>query len=146
VRESGTGWNAGAVSSRQIASGDGGAEYVVADLNTLATFGLSNGDTDASLADVDYAVLAFPVTRQLLVFEKGVYGGQFGLYAVGDRLRVSVQGNVVSYWRNDTLLHTSTAPPVYPLLLDTSIYQGRIAGARLTGNLSTPSLMEEDVP
>jgi len=142
VRVSGTGWNAGAVSSRQIASGNGSAEYVVSDLNTHAMLGLSNGDTDASYADIDYAVFAHPVLRQLLVFEKGVYRGQLGSYAVGDELRVSVQDNVVSYWRNAALLYSSTVPPVYPLLLDTSVYQGRIVGARLTGNVSTLPLFE----
>jgi hypothetical protein len=54
--------------------------------------------------------------------------GQFGTYAAGDRLKVEVLGAVVRYWRMPagsatwSLLYTSSVVPVYPLILDTSIY------------------------
>jgi len=45
---------------------------------------------------------------QLRIYEAGVSRGTFGSFAVGDRLRVSVEGGVVRYYRNATPLYTST--------------------------------------
>ena len=100
-------------------------------------FGLSHGDTDGSYADIDYALFTYPATGQVMVFEGGAYRGTFGTYAAGDVLAVTVEDGVVSYWRNGALLYTSSAAPVYPLVLDVSLYWGRIEGARLFGNLSS---------
>jgi hypothetical protein len=108
-------------------------------------FGLSHGDTDGSSADIDYAIYTYPPTGQVMVFENGVYRGQFGAYAVGDRLRVSVEDAVVSYWKNGGLLYTSLTAPTYPLILDVSLYAGRIEGARLTGNVSSEPVIEQSV-
>ena len=139
------GWTAGAISSRRIATGSGGAEYAVADMASYVMFGLSHGDTDGSYADIDYALYTYPPTGQVMVFENGVYRGQFGAYVPGDRLRVSVEDGVVSYWKNESLLYTSLTAPTYPLILDVSLYAGRIEGARLTGNLSSVPIIEESV-
>jgi hypothetical protein len=130
------GWTAGAVSTRGIASGDGGVEYVVADSASYVMFGLSNGDTSGSYADIDYAIYTYPPTGQLMVYEKGVHRAGIGPYAPGDRLAVSLSAGVVSYSKNGALLFTSAAPPTFPLLLDVSLYAGCIDRARLTGNLS----------
>ena len=137
------GWTAGAISTRRIPSGSGGAEYTVADLASYVMFGLSRGDTDGSYADIDYAIYTYPPTSQLMVFENGSYRGQFGAYAPGDRLRVSVEDGVVSYWKNGGLLYTSLTGPTYPLVLDVSLYTGVIQGARLFGNLASPPVVEE---
>src|SRR5437764_10812596 len=42
-------------------------------------------------------------------------------YAASDHLKVSVENGVVKYYRNATLLYTSTVAPQYPLLVDTSL-------------------------
>jgi hypothetical protein len=56
-------------------------------------------------------------------------------------LKVAVEGGVVKYYRNATLLYTSTVVPTYPLQVDTSlntvnaaVYSVVIAGARLTAS------------
>jgi hypothetical protein len=139
------GWTAGAISSRRIATGSGGAEYAVADMASYVMFGLSHGDTDGSYADIDYAIYTYPPTGQVMVYENGAYRGQFGPYTPGDRLRVSVEDGVVSYWKNGGLLYTSLTAPTYPLILDVSLYAGRIEGSRLTGNLSSVPVIEESV-
>ena len=48
--------------------------------------------------------------------------GQFNPYASGDKLRVAVEGGVVKYRQNGTVFYTSGVTPVYPLLVDTSLY------------------------
>jgi hypothetical protein len=53
--------------------------------------------------------------------------GSFGAYAVGDRLRVAVEGGVVKYSRNGSLLYTSSQAVQYPLLVDTALYNSGTA-------------------
>jgi hypothetical protein len=83
--------------------------------------GLSNGNTDQNYTDVDFAIYA-ATSGVLYVYEKGLSKGAFGSYATGDVLRVAVEGGVVRYRRNGTLLYTSTATPTYPLLADTALF------------------------
>jgi hypothetical protein len=96
--------------------------------------GLSNGDTNQNWNDIDFALYTYGGT--LMVYEKGTLRGNFGSYSTGDKLRVSVEANVVKYWRNSTLLYSSLAIPSYPLLVDTSLYsQGAIvSNTVLSGN------------
>ncbi len=131
------GWTAGAISSRRIAGGNGGAEYRVSIWPTYVMFGLSHGDTDGGYADIDFALFTCPATGEVMVFEGGAYRGTFGSYAAGDVLAVAIEDGAVSYRRNGALLYTSSAAPVYPLVLDLSLYWGRIEGARLFGNVSS---------
>ncbi len=145
VRVEAGGWTAGAISSRRIASGSGSAEYVVADAGTYAMFGLSHGDSDGSYADIDHAIYTYAGSGHLLVYEGGVFRGAFGAYTVGDTLEVSVDDSQVSYWKNGGLLYSSTVPAQYPLVIDASVYEGRIEGARLSGNVSSVPIVEEAV-
>ncbi len=123
-------WNAGAASSQSLASGDGYVEVVVDATNAYRMFGLSNGDSNAAYWDIDFAL--YPADGGgLYVYEGGTYRGYFGTYAVGDRLRVAVEGGVVRYYKNNALLYTSGTAPTYPLLVDTSLYtpNGQVAQA-----------------
>jgi RHS repeat-associated protein len=110
-------WDGGAVSTRAIASGDGYVEFVRHEGSTLV--GLSNGDTDQTNHDIDFAILD-QGGSQVRVSENGVLYGSFPA-ANGDLFRVEVQGGVVRYKRNGAVFHTSTRTPTYPLLVDTSI-------------------------
>jgi len=51
------GWTAGAVSARRIHSGDGSVEFTATETNKLRAAGLSNGDTDKTAADIDFAIV-----------------------------------------------------------------------------------------
>ena len=115
-----SGINAGAVSTQQVASGNGYVEVTASETSTYRMFGLSNGNTDTSYQDIDFGLDLAPGT--LYVFEKGVNKGAFGSYATGDLLRVAVVGGVVKYSRNGTVFYTSTQAPSYPLLVDTWLY------------------------
>jgi len=75
------------------------------------------------------------------IYESGNLRGSFGAYAAGDRLKVAVEGGVVKYYRNATLLYTSTVPAMYPLQVDSSlntvgagVYNVVISAARLTAS------------
>ena len=83
--------------------------------------GLSTGDTNAGYEDIDFGI-DVAIGGQLLVYENGLYRGSFGTYATGDKLRVAVVGGVVRYSRNGSVFYTSAKAPLYPLLVDTSLY------------------------
>jgi chitodextrinase len=115
------GWgNAGASSTKAIASGDGYAEFTATDTVNARMLGLSHMDVDQMYGSIDFALYA--TNKLLQVYERGELKGSFGAYALGDRLRVAVQGGVVSYLRNGTVFYTSTQAPSYPLVADVAIY------------------------
>ncbi|HJT26805.1 MAG TPA: RHS repeat-associated core domain-containing protein, partial [Pyrinomonadaceae bacterium] len=117
-----TGWgNAGATSAQSITTGDGYAELTVPDTTTHRFVGLSHGNSNADYTDVDFAI--HPVIGgTIFIYEGGVSRGTFGSYTAGDKLRVAVEGGVVKYRKNGTLLYTSSITPTYPLLVDSALH------------------------
>jgi hypothetical protein len=84
--------------------------------------GLSTVDSDQNYASIGFAI--YPAANGALnIYESGVHRGAFGTYASGDVLRVAVEGGVVKYRKNGTLLYTSLVTPGYPLLVDTALYE-----------------------
>jgi len=90
--------------------------------------GLSHGDTDASVADIDYGLRLQAATHELVVYEGGERVGTAGTYAEGDELGISVRAGVVEYRHNGAVVWASTATPQHPLLVDVSM---GTAGARI---------------
>jgi len=117
-------WDAGAVSTQSINAGDGYVEFTASEINTFRMCGLSHGDSNQSYADIDFAMYlgGYPSGGQIEIYEAGVWRGAFGPYSPGDILRVAVEGGVVKYRKNGTLLYTSTLTANYPLLVDTAFY------------------------
>jgi hypothetical protein len=113
-------WDAGAVSTMAIVSGDGFVEFAGA-AGVSAMAGLSNGDSNEVYTDIDYAIYVENVN--LVVFEAGVYRGNFATFETGDRLRVAVESGAVVYRKNGEVFYTSSVAPTYPLLVDTSLYR-----------------------
>ncbi|HLA12652.1 MAG TPA: RHS repeat-associated core domain-containing protein, partial [Pyrinomonadaceae bacterium] len=113
-------YDAGAVSSQTIQSGDGYVEFTPGNTATWRMIGLGNGNTSYHYADIEFA---FYVAGGggLHIYEGGVYRGQFGTYTSSDLLRVAVEAGVVKYRKNGALVYTSTVTPTYPLLVDTSL-------------------------
>ncbi|MDI3286908.1 peptidoglycan DD-metalloendopeptidase family protein [Polyangium sp. 15x6] len=127
-RPNGAGWNAGASSTQSIVAGDGFVELSTGETDRDKMAGLSHGDDHQSFGDIDDAFYlrgdgAFDI------YEQGYSQGTFGTYQPGDALRVEVHDGVVRYRKNGLVLHTSTTPPTYPLVLDTSLAN---AGATIT--------------
>jgi len=60
--------------------------------------------------DIEYAFFVYG-GGGLSIYESGTDRGSFGTYAAGDRLKVAVENGVVKYYRNGTLLYTSTVAP-----------------------------------
>ena len=76
---------------------------------------------------------------QLQVYEAGVSKGRFGTYVAGDTLRVAVVGGVVKYSKNGTVVYTSTKAPIYPLLVDTALYNtGATLNNAVVSSATTP--------
>jgi subtilisin len=129
-------WDAGAVSTQAIASGDGYVELTASENNTNRMCGLSNSDTNQDYADIDFAIYLYS-DGNTYVFEGGINKANLGSYALNDVFRVAVEGGVVKYRKNGVVLYTSTATPTYPLLVDTaiSIPGGTINNVKLSGTL-----------
>jgi hypothetical protein len=121
TKSSSAGWgNAGAAATRFLPFGDGYVEFQATEADTRRILGLSKGDSNLGLADIDFG-LYLNLDGRVFIYEKGVSRGAFGTYAPGDVFRVSVEGGFVRYRRNGVLLRTSTRP-AYPLLVDTALY------------------------
>ncbi len=142
-------YDAGAVSTRSLAQGSSGYAQVTVDaINKTRAFGLGNNDSGWGLNDIDYALEM--VDREMVdggalnVWIRGASVNNFGTYSVNDILKVAVEhdarlGDVVRFYRNDTLLYTYIDAAIpYPLQLDTSlrslnstIFNAMICGANL---------------
>ena len=112
--------DAGATSQQQILSGNGFFDFVPGFENTTRGVGLSNGNSDTSLADVDFAIL-LKNNGIAEVWENGTYKATIGSYGWDDLFAIRVEDGVVRYHRNGALIYTSTMAPRYPLLVDTTL-------------------------
>jgi len=132
-------WNAGGSSVASIPSGDGHVQFRAGDNLTAKAAGLSSGDSDPGLDDIDFAIVLSD-TGTVAVREGGVARGGYGPYLPDDVFAVQVVGGVVSYFHNNVLFYTSAAVPVYPLVLDASIRTpgGAILDARLVAGQGVP--------
>jgi hypothetical protein len=121
-------------------SGNGYAEYTIPSLTQHVIFGLSYGNTGGGYTEIDFAIYADANGPTLHVYENGSFIGSHGAYIVGDVLRIAVEGGVVKYRKNGTLLYTSLVSPTYPLLVDTSMSDENayIEGAVIGGPWATP--------
>lgn len=134
ITKTGTvGWNGGAVSTKTL-SGSGSAEFVVGPRGTHRAFGLGTGDTNQHLDDIEFA-LVLADGGSLSVYEQGRLVGSFSIPEPGERLRVSVEGGRVRYYRGAQQFYESTQAPTFPLRVDTSLYEpgASVGGVRLVG-------------
>lgn len=114
--------NGGASSIQNIISGDGYVEFSTNETNTTKFAGLSRTDPDQNYTSINYA-LGLNFFGQIYIAENTVLKyGPTGNYVPGDVFRVAVESGVVKYYQNGNLLYTSTQPPSYPLLFDTSLH------------------------
>ncbi|MGK3988830.1 M23 family metallopeptidase [Sorangium sp. So ce136] len=133
ARGPGSGWHAGASSVERIEAGDGFVEFSTSEADLYKAAGLSHGDDNQGYADIDHAIF-LRGDGGLEIVEQGYGQGFFGIYEAGDVFRVEVFNGQVRYRKNGIVFHTSTTPPTYPLLLDTSLYDegATVTSAQLT--------------
>jgi hypothetical protein len=105
--------DAGATSQQAIASGDGYFEFTVSSVACQRFAGLSKGNDGTGWTEIDFAFRLWG-SDDLDVQENGVYRSLGATYAVGDVLRVAVEGDVVKYYKNGVLPYTSTVAPCLP--------------------------------
>lgn len=137
----GSSWAAGA-SSVQTITGDGFVSFVATETTRYRMIGLSNGDSNASYTDIDFAWYLHPGAA-LYIYENSTSIGGFGTYATGDTLRVEYFEGQVRYVHNGVVRYTSTKTPTLPLRVDTSLYD---LGATLGGVLLTSCSIIPDDP
>ncbi|HKP51222.1 MAG TPA: hypothetical protein VJ183_01075 [Chloroflexia bacterium] len=131
-------WDAGAISDQYIMWGDGYVEVKADATDANRQFGLSKGDASSNQDDIDYSI-RMGTSGGLYVYEGGTQKySQANGYAIGDLLKVGVEGGKVRYYRNETAVYTSTAlltEAQYPLLVDASLltHNGRIADVNMVG-------------
>ncbi|MBI3621533.1 MAG: hypothetical protein HY208_05025 [Nitrospirae bacterium] len=125
--------DAGAVSQQQITSGNGSMEFTASETTALRLAGLSNGNPGTTGNEIDFAVRLNSGTAE--VRENGVYRTETA-FVSGDVFRVAVESGVVKYYKNGGLFYTSTAAPVYPLIVDTALYNlnGTVTNAVISTN------------
>ena len=123
LRKSGgtAGWNAGAISTSVLASGDGFVEFTAIETDTTRMCGLAYGDSGLDDADIDFAI-QLTSSGDVKVVESGTVRGTFGTYATGDRFRVEIQVGEVKYRKNGVVFYSSPSLPSYPLTVDASLY------------------------
>jgi hypothetical protein len=113
-------FDAGAISTQQITSGDVYIEFTIAGTNTLFMAGLSHGNSGTGFADIDFA-FRFNGAGQADVLENGSYVGGDTSYGAGDRFRIAVVDGTVRFSRNGSVLLQRAATVTYPLLFDTAL-------------------------
>jgi len=127
-------YDAGAISSQSIPSGNGYVEFTASGLGFMAV-GFGVGDSSQHYSDVDFAVFTRS-TGTFSIMEKGnVLATGGGTYAPGDVFRVEITSGVVRYKRNGTVIHTSAQAVAYPLVVDTALYTPgvQVGSAKIAG-------------
>jgi RHS repeat-associated protein len=133
-----SGWTTGASSQQQLAaSTNGWMETVVTETNKDRAIGLSDADVSQHHNTIDYA---FYLSGTFLsVYENGVSKLLVtNAMANGDVLRIERTGTTVRYYRNGTLVYTSTVPSTTLLLVDASFNStgGTLGHTQLSSGLS----------
>ena len=98
-------YDAGASSTKSLPSGNGYVEFTMPDTTAYRLIGLSNGDTNQSLADVDFGIFT-RANGTFSVMENGAVLNTQS-YAGGDRFRRCMRANqsmstVPTIWRSQS--------------------------------------------
>jgi YD repeat-containing protein len=139
-----SGWgNAGAISTKAIASGNGYMEFTALRTDESMVAGLSHGDDDQNWTDIDYGIDAAS-NGLVYICESGVCRSGFGSYSAGTRFRVAIEGGLVKYYRGTTLLDSHSVTPTYPLLVDSALWDinGKLSDVTISGLLTNPPALE----
>jgi len=121
TKTSAVGWDGGAASTNQVASGDIYMEFGAIETNTRRVGGLKQGAPGQTDVDIDFGIL-LREDGSAQAYELGVLQGTSTPYAYGDRFRVEVQEGVVRYRKNGTVFFSSLTAPQYPLHAEAALY------------------------
>jgi hypothetical protein len=128
-----TDMDAGGYSTQSIASGDGYVEFKKPSTTPEIVIALS-GDYDPSYGDsaYDYKIVTGP--SGWAIYENGVYQTNGAGVANNDVFKIEISSGVVRYYKNGTVIDTSSLTVVYPVKLVCSIKtpNGAISEAKIT--------------
>jgi hypothetical protein len=118
-KTSGVGWaeDAGAVSVQRVSSGTASVQFRIAETTAFRFLGLSSSSTWNGAAGMDFAFRLQAGAGD--VYENNQWR-HAGSIATGDVLKITAAGGGVRYYRNGTLVYTSTKAPTYPLAVHAS--------------------------
>lgn len=137
-RPSGIGWNAGAVSTSALLSGDGFVEFTAQETNTYRLGGLIHGTTCQSYSDLTFGIELAGDASTVYIYQSGAFAGTFGTYAAGDLFRIEISGGKVIYRKNGNILYQNDNPTLtYPLAAGASLFSSgaTLQNVNLLGNL-----------
>ncbi|HRH66674.1 MAG TPA: hypothetical protein PLU53_10290, partial [Bacteroidia bacterium] len=131
-------WNGNGFSYQSV-SNNGYMQTTVVETNKARVVGLSSADLNSNYTSIQYAFYLMN-TGSLRVYESGTNRGAFGTYAASDILKIAVENSVVKYYKNGTVVYTSTIAPVLPLYVDvsTNATGATVSNVKVSnGNIST---------
>ncbi|MFM8431322.1 MAG: hypothetical protein ACKOA1_00845, partial [Bacteroidota bacterium] len=138
TKTNGAGWDAAGASLNPV-NNNGFFQFTANQTTRALMGGLSSTIGGVSYTFIQYAIY-LANNGGLQVYESGTLRGSFGNYAVGDVLRVAIEGGRVNYYRNGLLFYTSTVTPTLPLFVHVSIAD--VAGS--IGNLTVSNRYNGD--
>ncbi len=109
-------WNAGALSTAWVYD-FGQMHTVIGETNTERAIGLSHSGNSTNVSGIQFA-FRLQNNGSMEIRESGANRGNVGAYQVGDTLRIAVENNVVTYFRNGDVLYVSNLSPTLPLRVD----------------------------
>lgn len=112
-------WNGGTASANRVHD-NGQFRFTATENNTEKMIGLSSASSSANQNAIQYAFY-LRQNGAIRIREQGNDRGNFGSYQNGDEFTLSIDGGVVKYYQNGTLLFISPNTPSLPLLADVAI-------------------------
>jgi hypothetical protein len=133
-------WDGGAFSYNSVYN-NGYLEFTATETNTSRMIGLSTTNADNSYGSIRYAIF-LQNNGTVGIYETGINRGNFGTYAASDVFRVSVENNIVKYYKNNVAFYFSSLVPSFPMYVDVSINNvgGTITNA-LVNNLNAGTFL-----
>jgi hypothetical protein len=137
--------DAGAVSAQEVTSGPVAVQFRVAEISKFRFLGLSSSPTWTGATGMDYSWRLQSGSGE--VYENNRWR-HTGPIVGGDLLRIAVDAGVVRYYRNGSMVYTSTRVPAYPLRVHASIIDlhGTVKDATLTASVTAPTVTYGWVP
>ena len=128
--QSGSGWNAGAFSSRLFTPADpeAGVEFVPTRTDRVSLVGLgTHPDNGNGYQDVEFGMY-LTAQGNIFIYEGGTYRSFVGQYQAGSTLAVAIgKFGRAEYYNNGELVYRSSVMPIYPLGVDVALYQADAA-------------------
>ena len=120
IRAQNTGWNCGAFSWNRVYN-NGYLEFTIAETNRARMIGLSATNPNMDWTSIQYAIHLTNAGTFDIRQSGATIAIAAATYALNDVFRISVESNVVKYYKNGSLVYSSLVVPTLPLMVDVSI-------------------------